>query len=80
MSGCEFEQEGLCTAESKCSKQKGKLRECVAKPEDLIDICTDCYKPVNECGCGTNWILLNINGKFVPVTPKTYSKIKRKSK
>ena len=53
VSGCEFEHEGFCIVENniKCKFQEGDLRVCTAKPEDLIEICIDCDKPMDECEC-----------------------------
>lgn len=52
MSGCELEQEGYCTHECEygtikkgdCSKE-GPNGECLAKPEDMVDVCEFCLKP-----------------------------------
>jgi len=71
MSECEFcHPENYCEYEGEC-KFRGKMRQCKAKPEDLIEICDDCGQPVDECGCGTNWILVtDEDGTIVPITPK----------
>ena len=57
MSECEFCHEDSCILQieypdiAKCEHAKGKLRECTAKPEDLVDVCFDCGKPEDECEC-----------------------------
>ncbi len=80
---CDYEQEGFCCLEDytgikkKCPSEKDF--RCTAKPSDLIEICEDCYKPVSECECGTNWILATTpDGKIVPFTPKQFNKLKAK--
>jgi hypothetical protein len=81
MSECEFNQEGFCIAEAKCSSAKGKLRFCTAKNEDLIELCSDCYQPTTDCGCGTTWILVkDSHGKIVAVTPNEYKKLMERVK
>lgn len=82
MSGCDFNQEGFCTLQceypdvEKCGKAKGKLQNCTAKEEDLTEFCEDCGEPIDDCGCGTCWILARgSHGKIVPVTPKEYKKL-----
>ena len=80
MSECEFcHPENYCENEGEC-KHRGDLRECKAKPKDLIDICEDCGNPVDECGCGINWILVkDKEGNIVPITPKVYTQLKKET-
>jgi len=81
MSECEFNQEGFCVAEVKCNFAKGKLKVCTAKNDDLIEICEDCYQPVEDCNCGTTWVLVKDRyGKVVPITPKEYKKLVKETK
>jgi len=81
MSECEFcHPEGYCEYEGKC-QFRGSFRICHATLEDLIEICEDCGKPIENCDCGTNWVLLeNKDGEFVPVTPKNYNMLKMRGK
>lgn len=81
---CEFCHEGLCRRQieypniAKCEYAKGTFGECTAKPDDLIEICEDCDKPIDGCDCGYNWILVNDkDGKIVPITPKVYNLLKK---
>jgi len=78
MSDCNFcHPENYCEHEGEC-KYRCELRQCKAKPEDLIEICPDCDKPVDECDCGTNWILAkDADGTIVPITRKAYSQFKK---
>ena len=51
MSDCDFcHPEDYCELEGEC-KFRGDMRRCKAKPEDLIEICDDCFKPIGECEC-----------------------------
>ena len=51
MSECDFcHPEDYCEFEGPC-KLRGEMRRCKAKPEDLIEICDDCFKPTSECEC-----------------------------
>jgi len=53
MSDCDFcHPENYCTFEEDC-KFRNEKRECTAKPEDLIEICEECWKPTSQCECGT---------------------------
>lgn len=71
---CEFNHEGFCTLEKgECSFQEGDLLWCKATDKDLIEICPDCDKPITECECGTNWVLVHTkDGKIIPVISKEY--------
>lgn len=84
---CEFNQEGFCILQclypelSRCRFAKGDIQECVAKDSDLIEICDDCDKLVDECDCGTNLVIVqDSQGKYCLVTTKTYHKILEKRK
>ena len=75
MTDCEFcHPENYCEYEGEC-KFRGKMRQCKAKSEDLIEICQDCNKPISECDCGTNWVLLDVHKKIVAITPKKYAEL-----
>ena len=51
MSECDFcHPENYCEFEGEC-QFRGEMRQCNAKPEDLIEICDDCFKPIEECEC-----------------------------
>jgi len=73
MTKCDFcHPENYCEYEDAC-KLRGKMRKCNAKPQDLIEICENCYQPVEDCDCGTNWVLVNDKeGVIFPITPKDY--------
>ena len=84
MCECEFNHLGHCILQveypdaSRCQFAKGTLQECTAKPNDLIEICSDCDKPVSECDCGTNWIMVeDCRGNHALVTPKKYQELKK---
>jgi len=52
-SECAVSHEGFCTLpKGSCKHQKGDLLECSAKPEDLIELCPECYLPKEQCSCG----------------------------
>jgi len=51
MSDCDFcHPENYCEFEGLC-EFRGKMRQCKAKSEDLIEICDDCFKPMDKCEC-----------------------------
>lgn len=83
MSECEFNHEDFCILQHEhpnapqCQHAEGELQGCTAKPSDLIELCNDCDKPIDECDCGTNWIMVEDSvGNHALVTPKTYQKLR----
>jgi hypothetical protein len=85
MSECEFNQEGFCILQceypkaKKCKYAKGDIQECTATDDDLVEICSDCDKPIEECDCGTNWVMVeDSEGNFGLVTPKRFHELKLK--
>jgi len=52
MSECDFcHPENYCKFEEDC-KFRGENRTCEAKPEDLMELCPDCYETEETCVCG----------------------------
>lgn len=85
MSECEFNHEDFCILQVEhpnaphCRFAKGELQECTAEESDLIELCSDCDKPVSECDCGTNWIIVeDREGNHALVTPRKYKLLKEK--
>jgi len=52
MSECDYcHPENCCTLDKGDCSFQGETMECTAKPEDLLTICNDCWKPIEECKC-----------------------------
>lgn len=57
---CEFNQEGFCIAadtefpemkDNPCPLMDKKTMHCMAKPEDLVYVCPDCYREDCDGSC-----------------------------
>lgn len=82
MCECECSHEGLCLL-----REYYKVDEdcrfmddngfCTAKESDLVEVCPDCDKLMDDCDCGTNLIIVkDSEGKMSMVTPKRLKELK----